>query len=427
MEVFRTIVGGFVFAALGSVALAADVELPAGEVVGGVVDDRGRVRLVLRRTNHPNDGSVVVQIEKEEMRRIDLPNISVRSVSPLSNGRLLLSGSEIRVDGSWDAVNQIIEIGRDGHVRPHWKFSSREFDSASNHGVPINVSGDGRAWGLVDDRGTDFVFGRTLARRVKVQRTERAYVGAERDAATSELKWPMAPGFVFLDSEGPVVLTPWSEGAYVLHFSARGSSPLAVPILFEDGAEEYDFRWQWDERVLWARTSLYWKAYDLWDFGLSSPEEGPFQVIESSAEPHPERGATRLTTKEDVYRLEHVWRDRWSPVEEVHVSEWRPGRPAAFFVSPSGRRSIVVEARESDDGKKGNRAEHVELKPALQVSQVEPDLEAEIAADRAVMPWLGRKSQSEVDAQQEVKEAKDPADAVTPADTEKVGPDNRPG
>ena len=129
--------------------------------------------------------------------------------------------------------------------------------------------------------------------------------------------WPMAPGFVFLDSDGPVVLTPWSGGAYVLHFSANGSSPLAVPILFENGVEEYDFRWQWDERVLWARTSLYWRAYDLWDLGLSPLGEEPFLVVENStAEPHPERGAVRLATQGGRHRIEHVWRDRWSRVEE---------------------------------------------------------------------------------------------------------------
>lgn len=424
---FRTIVGGLAFAALGTVALAADVELPAGEVVDGFVDDKGAVLLVVRRTNHPRDGSVVLQIKGKKTRRVNLPNISVRYVSPLSKGRLLLSGPEMRVDGSADAVKEIVGVGRDGDLRRHWKFSSREFDPpASNHGVPINVSGDGRAWGLVDDRGTGFVFGRTLSRRAKTQRTESAHVGAERDAATSEFKWPMAPGFVFLDSEGPVVLSPWSGGAYVLHFSASGSSPLAVPILFEDRVEEYEFRWQWDERVLWARTSLYWKAYDFWDFGLSSPELEPFLVVESSAEPHPERGAVRLTTADDGYRIEHIWRDRWSPVEEIHVSAWRSGRPVAFFVSPSGRRSVVVETRESEQGERRNYAARVELTAALQTPRLKPDLEAEMAADHAAMPWLGARARSERDAQKEVEGGKEPAPAVTPADAKRLGPDNGP-
>lgn len=423
---FRTILGGVALATLGAVALAADVELPAGEVMEGFVDDKGGVLLVVRRTNDPADGSVGVQIKGKKTRQINLHNISVRHVSSLSNGRLLLSGSEMRVDGSWDAVKQIVGIGRDGDVRRHWKFSSREFDPlGGSHGVPINVSGDGRAWGLVDDRGTGFVFGKTRSGRAKMERTENAQVGAERDAATSEFKWPMVPGFVFLDSEGPVVLTPWSGGAYVLHFAASGSSPLVVPILFEDGVEEYEFRWQWNERVLWARTSLYWKAYDFWDFGFSAPELEPFLVVESSAEPHPERGAIRLTTADDRYRIEHIWRERWSPVEEVHVSDWRSGRPMAFFVSPSGRRSVVVETRDSEQGERRSYATHVELRPASHTPRLEPDWEAEIAADHAAMPWLSAKARSERDAQKEVEEGREPAPAVTPADAERLGPDNR--
>ncbi len=423
-KVLRVVVGGLVLVALSAVALAAEVELPSGEVAGGFVDDEGRALLVIRRSNDPADGSVVVQINGKRIRRVDMSGISVRYVSVLSDGRLLLSG--YRRDGQWDPVDEIIGIGRDGDLRVYWAFSSREFGSreygpaVGNHGVPVDVSGDGRAWGLVDDSGTGFRFGRTLLRETRTKRTESADVGAERDVRTSGFKWPMAPGFVFLDSDGPVVLTPWSGGAYVLHFSANGSSPLAVPILFENGVEEYDFRWQWDERVLWARTSLYWRAYDLWDFGLSPLGEEPFLVVgNSTAEPHPERGAVRLATRGGRHRIEHVWRDRWSRVEENHVSEWRSGLPAAWFVSPSGRRAVVVETRESEGGGSRKYAEHVDLALAPHMAQTEPDLEAEISADRASMPWLGGKATQEKDVAQNAEETENRVPDAIAADAEK--------
>ena len=389
MNFFRTALSMLVCSVCGAVALAAsEVVLPAGKIVNGFVDDKGRALLVVQRGGHPRDGSVLVRLQGNKARRIALPGISVGRFSALSNGRLLLSGLEMS-GGNGDAVKQIVGVGSRGEIRPYWKFSSREFDPLTgSHGVPITVSGDGRAWGLVDDSGTGFVFGRTRSRRTGTRRSEIADVGSERDSATSGLKWPIAPGFLFLDSDGPVILTPWSGGAYILHFATNGSSPYAVPILFGDGIEEYDFRWQWEERVLWVRTSLYWKAYNLWDLGLSPMQEEPFLVVEKAAEPHPQRGAVQLATQKGRYRVEHLWRDPWAPTEESHVSEWRSGRPAAFFVSPSGRHAIVLESRESEEGGSRTYAELVALTLVPPIPPIEPDPEAEIAADQAAMPWL---------------------------------------
>lgn len=423
MSLSRIAVSILALVALSAVPLPADVELPAGRVAGGVVDDKGRIVLVVRRTDHPADGSVLVKVEGKKTRQIGLPNMSVRRVSALPNGRLLLSGSEIRSDGSWDAVDQIIGAGSGEKVRLHWKFSSREFDPLGNHGVPIDISGDGKAWGLVDERGTSFVFGRTRSRNAKIGRADSADVGGERDVANSELKWPMAPGFIFLDSDGPVVLTPWTGGAYILHCSKNGSSPHVVPILFGDGVEEYEFRWQWEERVLWVRTSLYWRAYNLWDLDLSPMQEQPILTVGiSSAEPHPKRGAVVLAAREGSYRIEHLWRDPWSPVGERHVSDWYPGQPTAFFVSPGGRHAVAIETRESGEGESGTHARRIELTSAPPLPSIRPDVEAEIAADRALMPWLQPRSENDNEVPRALEDAR-AAQSEAAGTREGSGPD----
>ncbi len=280
------------------------------------------------------------------------------------------------------------------HFKSH---RHRASESEGSHAVPIVVSGDGKAWGIVDDAGTGFVFGRTMSRK-RVARTETAEVGSARDAAVSDFKWTMAPDFVFLDSDGPVVLTPWSGGAYILHFRENGSAAYTVPILFDGGVEEYDFRWQWEERVLWARTSLYWKAYHLWDLGLSPMSEEPFWVVErSSAEPHPERGIVRVVSRQGGYSIEHLWRDPWSGVEERQVSDLYQGQTPLLifiaadnevFVSPNGRHAVVVEARRAEEGDTRTYARRVDLRLAPPLPPLEPDREAEILADRKAMPWL---------------------------------------
>ena len=214
----------------------------------------------------------------------------------------------------------------------------------------------------------------------------------------------MEPGLVILDSDGPVVLSPWNEGAYILHFAENGSSPDVLPVLFGDGVEEYDFRWQWQERILWARSSLYWKAYHLWDMGLSpSSFEEPFWVVEStSTEPHPVRGIVRVANKRKAhsYRIEHVWRDPWSLTEERQVSDWYQGKPPSsfgpivsekdLFVSPNGRHAVVVEEimeKNADDAQAKpveiSYARRVDLRLAPPLPSIEPDADAEAAKDRA--------------------------------------------
>lgn len=363
--------------------------LPVGSVLEGVVNDDGSATLFVLGERD----SFLVDVTRTGVHTESQPTSTAR-IEFLSDGSLLVMSREEPRDakGNLAVVYRMVER-RDNGKKTAWEWNSLDFIRQPTSHVPaFSLSPDGRTWGTWGFGSTDateFVFGRRRSGRARARdtRVEVADLG-DRDLAVSESKWPVAPDFVFLDSDGPVVLVPWSGGAYVLHFASNGSSPYTVPILFEGGVEEYAFRWQWKERVLWARTSLYWKAYNLWDLGLSSMREEPFLVVEKSAEPHPQRGAVRLATQEGRYRVEHLWRDPWAPAQETHVSEWRSGRPAAFFVSPSGRHALVLETRESEEGESRTYAQLVELALTQPIPLVEPDLEAEIAADQAVMPWL---------------------------------------
>lgn len=363
--------------------------LPVGSVLEGVVSDDASATLFVLGER----GSFLVDVTKTGVRSEPQPTSTAR-IEFLSDGRLLFTSQEEPRDakGHLTHVYRIVEQ-RDNKKKTVWEWNSLDLVRLpTSHAPAFTLSPDSRIWGtrrFGNSDTTEFVFGRRRSGSARTRRTrvEMADLG-DRDLAVNESKWPVAPDFIFLDSDGPVVLVPWSGGAYVLHFTSNGSSPYTVPILFEDGAEEYAFRWQWEERVLWARTSLYWKAYNLWDLGLSSMREEPFLVVEKSAEPHPQRGAVRFATQKGRYRVEHLWRDPWTPAQESHVSEWRSGRPAAFFVSPDGRHAVVLETRESEDGESRTYAQIVDLALVPPIPLIEPDLEAEIAADQAVMPWL---------------------------------------
>lgn len=363
--------------------------LPVGSVLEGVVNDDASARLFVLGEG----GSFLVDVTRKGIRSEPQPTSAVR-IEFLSDDRLLLTSREEPRDekGHLAYVYRIVE-GRSNKKRTVWEWSSLEFSPEPSSDAPaFTLSPDGRTWGtwgLENGGATRFVFGkrRSGSARAREVRVEMADLG-DGDLAVSETKWPVPPDFLFLDSDGPVVLVPWSGGAYILHFASNGSSPYTVPILFEDGVEEYAFRWQREERVLWARTSLYWKAYNLWDLGLSSWREEPFLVVEKSAEPHPERGAVRLATRKGRYRVEHLWRDPWTPTQESRVSEWRSRRPAAFFVSPSGRYALVLDTHGTEEGDIRSYAQVVELTLVSPIPLIEPDLEAEIAADQAVMPWL---------------------------------------
>lgn len=363
--------------------------LPVGSVLEGVVnDDASATLFVLGKS-----GSFLVEVTRTGVHSAPQPPSTVR-INFLGDDRFLFTSREGPLDakGHLPHVYRFVE-GRGNKRRTIWEWNSLDFPLQPSSDVPtLVVSSDGSAWGTWGSDTSDataFVFGKPRFERARARglRLETAALG-HRDLAVSESKWPMAPDFIFLDSDGPVVLVPWTGGAYIVHFASNGSA-YTTPILFEGGTEEYAFRWQWKERVLWARTSLYWKAYNLWDLGLSFIREEPFLVVENSAEPHQQRGAVRLVTQKGRYRIEHLWRDPWTPVQESHVSEWRSGRPAAFFVSPSGRHAVVLETRGSEESERRTHAQIIELALVSPMPLIEPDLEAEKSADQAAMPWLG--------------------------------------
>ncbi len=171
---------------------------------------------------------------------------------------------------------------------------------------------------------------------------------------------PMWGDFWFLDTNGPIVLIPWSNGGYIVHFSG-GASPYTVPLL--QGSTYWSFVWQNEEAVLWAVNGRHrqLRAYNLWDLGLSGFPEVPFWELDTSDgwEVHPERGAVRIVRGDDAYRIEHAWREPWTLLEERRLSGWIPGSPpprSRVLVSPNGRHAVVLETYVPEDGEDGEPA-----------------------------------------------------------------------
>ncbi len=383
-------------------AFADDMALPSGSVFGGFVEEDGDFLLLMQAGRD----SFFVRSLGRRTEILPLPGIEARSLARLADGELLMSSLKgSKTAGDRTARLDIVKL-RGTQIRYVRGLSTPVV--GYHYELPA-VSGDGRLWAMEAGDGS-YSFGRlgkTGTGERTVTRVEDPAVGQRVDMG----KWDMEPPApVVLDSEGPIVLTPWNEGAYILHFTENGSSPYILPILFGDGVEEYDFRWQWGEQVLWARSSLYWKAYHLWDFGLSpSSFEEPFWIVErEAAEPHPMRGIVRVTANEvGGYRIEHLWRDPWSLSEERRVSDWYQGRPPPFaptvsggsklFVSSGGGHAVIVEERvESETGEPAAKpsrvqyARRVELRLEPLAPPTEPDAEAEGTADRARLTALRR-------------------------------------
>ena len=204
------------------------------------------------------------------------------------------------------------------------------------------------------------------------------------------------------------MVAPWNKGAFIVHFS-ENASPVVRPVLFDNGVEEYSFLWQWEERILWAETSLYWKGYSLPDLGVAGITGEPIWVLDKdTAAPHPERGIVQVASRDGGYRIEHAWRDPVAQVEERRASAWYreypypdasgrvwgrtpPVGPWAngVFVSADGRHAVAVEERRSS-GVATSYARALTLRPVAPASPVEADREAEAAADRE---WLGNRVQ----------------------------------
>ena len=277
---------------------------------------------------------------------------------------------------------EILQRGTSETLATSWTW--RDWDFWVTRGMHFeylhSVAPDGVFWGAVGG-GSLASFDRTQAPKAKNLRIESLVLGSER-SDTEE--WLSPPHPLILDSSGgPVVLVGWNyRGAYVVRFASDEGVSKVVPILFENDILEYGFHWQWAERVLWAETSLYWKAYHLPDLGLSGPPNGPFWVVNKTlTAPHPERGIVRESERDGSYRIEHVYRDPLTLIEERRVSDSYQGRPIAA-VSPSGRRGVLIEKRMSAEGLEKSYARHIRLSGAPPLPAVEADIHAERDADR---------------------------------------------
>lgn len=391
------------FTVFSAGASADDTALPSGSVFGGFVEDDGGFLLLMQAERD----SFFVRSVGKRTEVLPLPGVEARSMARLADGEILISSLKgSKSVGDRTARLDIVKM-RGTQIR-YVRGLSRPV-IGYHYELPA-VSGDGRLWATEAADGSYSIgrFSKSGTSARPATRVENAAIGERVDIGKWDLQ-PPAP--VVLDSDGPVVLTPWNEGAYILHFAENGSSPYVLPILFGDGVEEYEFRWQWREQILWAKSAIYWKAYHLWDLGLSpSSFEEPFWIVENdAAEPHPLRGIVRVASKEDThYRIEHLWRDPWSLTEERRVSDWYQGRPPPFaptvsggsrlFVSSGGGYAVIVEERlereTSEREGKPSRVQYarrVELRPALLAPPAEaPDAEAEGAEDRARLTALRR-------------------------------------
>lgn len=334
--------------AVSTAPIVGGVELPSGtELVGGVIDDDGRVFFVARGVD-VGDGSYVVRRRGSRQEVVELPNTWVKRFRLLEDGRLLLFSSKGPiVKGRRSLAVEIVDV-RPNRVVTLWSWNSEAV--CERECEPPVVSSDGRSWGVFSSdesepsKGT-FTFGSTTKTVERAVRTEVVDFGApnKNDFAESGFFW-------FLDSDHEVVMVPWSGGAYIVHFGA-GRSPYSVPVF--QGRDRVGLRWQLGDRMLWVDSGSRWKAYHLWDLGLSGTRSEVLWEHEKKDGwvPHPQRGVVRLIRNGGSYRFEHLWREPWSSLEEYHVSDWHPGEPPRsgfgrdWLVSADGQHGAVLDVR----------------------------------------------------------------------------------
>lgn len=368
-----------VYTATGSHG-AKETELPPGVVTGVVVEDDGRALVAVGSERFgPEHGSSLTLLAEEGVETFDLPGFAVTKLIALSDGRILLEGRKgPRTGKGWSFAMEVVAFAVDGSLRRDWDWNSSDYwqPFGMHREYLFDVAGDGLAWGAVGV-GEASDFNREGGPKANDLRVESVSVNSESGDAP---EWLSPPGLLMLDSEGPVVLAQRdSRGAHVIHLSAEGGVSRVVPILFENERIEHRFKWQSRERVLWARTGLYWRAYHLSDLEL--PPGEPFWVVEKSVVPHDSRGVVRRVPGERGLRIEHVWRDPLSRREERRVSGWYPGQPEVF-VSPNGRHAIAVKRVSSEEGIPKTLASRAALELAQPLPPVQVDVNAENAEDR---------------------------------------------
>ncbi|MCY3968759.1 MAG: hypothetical protein OXG74_02410 [Acidobacteria bacterium] len=345
---------------------AGEAELPPDtRLVGGAIDDDGQVFFVTSGED-VDDGSLLVRRSGERQEVFELPNTRVKSVRLLEGGLLrLFSARGPIVEGRRALALEILKLRAD-EVVTLWSWNSRAAGCERECSPPV-VSGDGKMWGAVQPgedpyTGTRFTFGHTK-KGSKRARTE----AVEFDVPDSGTFAGELSFFWFLDSEGQVVMVPWNRGAFIVHLSDSGS-PYTVPVLQGgDSPNPANLYWQRGDRLLWAGSPTGggpWRAYHLWDLGLSGLPAEPFWEVERKDgwKPHPERGVVRVVEGEHGYRIEHLWREPWTAIEEHHVSDWQPGSAPAsglgygWLVSPNGQHAAVIGTRQLEDEEGGGVA-----------------------------------------------------------------------
>ena len=361
---------------IAAAPIAADeVMLPPGSKItaGGFIEDDGTIVLLSTRYGGDEglaDESTILRISPGgKAERFELPNVYGRSLRRLDNGRLLLRAvlpPPTPEDYYGVAVNRILELRAGGKVRQVWEWSEYSTDGSERVGeggwTPFDVSHDGKLWGVLGSvpvRGAGAANWRIRGYDITLGSTRKNAVGA-RNARTESLRFDEVdvqwneeywPGWVILDSDGPVIAITWKDEDFVVHCAEKCS--YTVP-LFGRPEEERSV-WQAADRVLWSSTKGVLRAYHLWDFGLSGrTATEPFWELERKDgwRPH-SRGVVRTVEGAGSYRIEHLWREPWTGLEEHYVSDWQPGSvPSRRWVSPNGRHAAVIEPRtlEEDEG-----------------------------------------------------------------------------
>ena len=371
---------------------AESIPIPGAERLGsaerfgrpsGFIRNDGRAVLLAK----DDAGQVHLLVwTKSSLRRVELPgavDARQQGIDPLPDNLFTLTS--IPDDGSMLFSKQLYSLAGSGKAKLRWTGSEADYDRS-----PINVSGDGRAWGVMAPSfaskeardalgvrskfgvisGLHFAFGNF--RSPKVRRTHAVmfhdWIDDRDIVSTGE-----GVHFHFLDSDGPVVVAFYADDVYLLRFTDSGViSERLEPLLMK--AREIFFDWQDEDRVLWSGGTDEWLAWNLWDLGLSGFPEEPFLRFprpRAAGRPHRTRGFVRTVRDGNRYRVEHLWQSPQIPSwRERHVSEWQQG-PSEWQqtnvqwldVSPNGRHALVFEQRLAEEDPNGPPALEDEQSP----------------------------------------------------------------
>ncbi len=350
--------------------MASDVlpEAADGRVFGHFINDDGTVVFGLTHGDASFSARLVIWTAATT-KTLELEYggefpILFKDLQPLAGeeSSFILKGA-MKVDDSdhGAVVHQAYRLTGKGRLRRLWSVDTSRWVQREPF---IGFSPDGSSWGAMAD-GVEgelhFAFGKTKSTRVK-----------RRETLAFEEPGRGEPEFLYLSSDGPLLLAPHADDIYLLRFTDLSVDSHRIdqlrPVRAAYGGPLFLVRWQAEDRVLWGNDGKEWTAWDLWDLGLSGFPDEPFLRHESaSGEPHPARGFVRKAVADGRYRVEHSWRDpRIEHLAERHLSEWQPGIPVSLSVSANGRHAVAVEeAMEQGDGeeKRIRRMRRFELRP----------------------------------------------------------------